>query len=116
MSPEIIVCPGCLTPQPEGPHFCVKCGAPLTAFSTVGPFERIFAEGHSLRRAVSGPTSKLVVVGMWLLVVPQVLVLFALRSAVGLLGGLVVAVYAALLFRVTRNYLRQKKSASETEA
>ncbi len=107
---ELLVCPGCLHEQEEGPHFCGKCGAPLTAFSTVGPFERIFAQGHAYRRSVSGPTSKIVVIGMWILVLPQFLVLFAFPSLATIPLQLILGtLYGIFLYRVTRNYITHRK-------
>lgn len=106
---DLIVCPGCLHEQEEGPHFCGKCGAPLTAFSTVGPFERIFAQGHAYRRSVSGPTSKIVVIGMWMLILPQLLVLLAFPSPATIALLLIFGtLYGILLYRVTRNYITHK--------
>ncbi len=113
---DIIVCPGCLHEQPEGPHFCADCGAPLTAFSTVGPFERIFAQGHALRRSVSGPSSKIVVAGMWLLILPHFILLLSVRDLSSIAFLLILGtIYAILLYRVTKNYLshRNTKGASD---
>jgi len=106
-----LVCPGCLHEQAAGPHFCAACGAPLTSFSTVGPFERIFAQGHALRRAAGGPTRRIVVIGMWLLVLPHLLFLlmgpsegYIFMLSIGLLYGI-------LLWRVTANYVRRSRQA-----
>ena len=112
--PDLIVCPGCLHEQPEGPHFCARCGAPLTAFSTVGPFERIFAQGHAYRRSVSGPTSKIVVIGMWALLLPQLLFLLTVRTP-GSIAFLLVSgtIYGALLYRVTRNYIVRRDASAQ---
>ena len=108
--PEILVCPGCLHEQIEGSHFCEKCGAPLTAFSTIGPFERIFAQGHAFRRAASGPTSLIVVIGMWILILPQFLMLVMIPFLGAVVYMLTVgAFYTALLFRVTRNYMAHRR-------
>jgi len=116
-NPDIIVCPGCLHEQPEGPHFCAKCGAPLTAFSTVGPFERIFAQGHMFRRAVSGPTRPIVVIGMWVLLAPQLLTLAFTTHGIDstecggfLVFAAIALAYSVLLYRVTKNYINRRKS------
>lgn len=120
-TPALITCPGCLHTQPEDHDFCEACGAPLSAFSTIGPFERIFAEGHMYRRAVSGPTRRLVVVGMWALLAPTMLMLIALglagedlsyRNALPIWLG--VAVYAILLSKVTINYFSKRKSGAHS--
>lgn len=106
----MIVCPGCQHAQEEGPHFCAACGAPLSALATVGPFERIFAQGHAYRRAAAGPTSRIVVAGMWLLLLPQfAILLIAPPPAALALLLLFGATHGVLLYRVTRNYLRRTR-------
>lgn len=106
-----IVCPGCLHEQEEGPHFCAQCGGPLTAFSTIGPLERIFAQGHAYRRSVSGPTSKIVVIGMWILILPQFIILLACPSPAAIVLLLTFgAVYGILLYRITQNYITQRRA------
>ena len=118
-----IVCPGCLTEQNEGPHFCVACGAPLTAFAAVGPFERIHAQGYAYRRATSGPTSLIVVIGMWLICFPSIIAATAVITtlpAAGTIGilsmmlvGIFCAAYGTLLYRVTKNYIQSQKSKGD---
>lgn len=118
-NPGTIVCPSCTEQQAEGPHFCVKCGAPLTAFSTIGPFERIHAQGYAFRQAASGPARRIILIGLWVLVVPQV---YSVASHFGwqlgrnpedlmtaaIVAGLI-GLYVALLCRVTVNYIRKSK-------
>jgi hypothetical protein len=105
--PDMTVCPGCLSEHTEGTHFCSKCGAPLSAFATVGPLERIHAQGYAYRRAASGPTSRIVVIGMWLLILPQI---FMLTLSIPSRGFVFIfsAAYAILLYRVTTNYIRSR--------
>lgn len=111
--PDLVVCPGCLHEQPEGANFCAKCGAPLKSLAGFGPMERIYFEGSAYRRAAFGPSSRIVLLGMWLVLgVPIGLVLATslLSGDVGsMLGCLPFALLGgAALYRITRNYLRQK--------
>jgi len=110
---EGIVCPGCARVQCADATFCGDCGAPISAVSVLGPLEQVYAEGHMFRRAARGPTSRIVLVGMWLLFFPSLLVLittvprgqwpFAIP-----LGFL----YVLLLWRVTQNYFQRKSEPS----
>ena len=118
--PGTVVCPRCLHVQPEGRHFCAQCGAPLTALSTIGPFERIFAMGHMLRSTVSGPVRPIVLLGMWVLLLPPLLVLVWNIKEIDArerwelpLLGVFSAIYCILLYRVTVNFIRQRKMGKD---
>ena len=120
-----IACPHCLERNEAERDFCVKCGAPLSAMSVTGPWERIQSEGFAYRQAVSGPPKTIVLVGMWLLFGP----IFTAAPVVGARlvssrpeldprtwGGLagttlLWCISAALLFRVTKNYVQRRKNA-----
>lgn len=73
------ICPCCLTPVDSDEElFCPKCGAPIDPVASMMPFERIHAQGYVFRQAVAKPTNWLVVVGIWVLLAPQVIVIVAL--------------------------------------
>ena len=131
--PEAL-CPNCMSANHPRAHFCVKCGAPLTSYAVIAPLERVYATGHVYRKATSKPGSFIVLLGMWLIFAPGIPFLLAFlfgklgemlasggngivgRSSgwgeiaiiVTMLGGMLV-LDVAILFKVTRNYLRAKK-------
>jgi len=127
--PEQILCPGCLAKNPPLAHFCTECGAPLSALSVIGPWERIQASGFAYREAVSGSPKKIILIGIWLLFFPG---LVATAFWIGVmmpslegggwrqLGeiailGFACAVCIGILIRTTTNYLKKTK-APETKA
>ena len=61
------LCIGCLFPNEQDVHFCVKCGAPMSSYAATGPFESLFAEGHVYRQAAEKPRSFVVVLGIWII-------------------------------------------------
>jgi len=89
----------------------------LTALSTIGPFERVFAMGHMLRSTVSGPIRPIVLRGMWVLLLPQLLALVSIIKEIDArerwelpLLGVFSAIYCILLYRVTVNFIRNRKT------
>lgn len=61
------LCLGCMEPNNPLAHFCAKCGAPMTSYSTTGPLEQVFAEGHAYRQAAERPRHWIVVLGIWMI-------------------------------------------------
>jgi len=61
------LCVSCMFPNDPDDHFCAKCGAPMTSYAAIGPFESLFAEGYVYRQAVERPRKFIVVLGMWLI-------------------------------------------------
>ncbi len=76
MNQELVVCHKCLHENAEFRNFCEKCGAPIGAFTTILPFERIQAEGHAYREASSNPTKPIIVIGIWFLFAPGAALFF----------------------------------------
>jgi hypothetical protein len=132
-SSELDVCPQCCRANPAGYHFCDWCNAPLSSAAATMPAWRPWAEGYAVRRAVRQVDSWFVLAGVWLIFAPQLfatlclwlpdtmwnlcrqmihsdgLVMGTLATLLGLLlVGAVVALYAAILFAATRNFLRQR--------
>ena len=122
------VCPCCLARlESDEALFCDRCGAPVDSVAAIMPFERIEAQGFVFRQAVSRPRNWLVLVGIWVLLVPQVIVIAVLLAWPG--GGLgpgsvgpgwdeigmqvLLAFYALVLaiivVRVTVAYFRRKR-------
>jgi hypothetical protein len=133
---ELDLCPHCCRPNPPGYHFCDFCNAPLSSAAATMPSWRPWAEGHAIRRAVQQVDSWFVLGGLWVIFAPQVFLFLGMslpgttwelcRHAIhtdGLLVGLlstvfmllltgaVSALYIAILFVATRNFLRQRSRA-----
>lgn len=69
---EKIVCVSCgLANYPQA-HFCVECGAPMSAHSVNDPFDTIKADGWAVRKSQETPRL-IVLIGNWLLFSPAVI-------------------------------------------
>ena len=120
---ESELCRQCLAPNPPGVAFCGQCGAPLSSYAATGPFEHLFAEGHAYRRAAEQPQNWVVVLGIWLifgfaLLGGAVLFVIGIESSAWTqrLLGLVLALIALLmLFKTTRNFIRQRRGRQRRE-
>src|SRR3954467_428106 len=66
-STEKKLCVGCIFPNETDVHFCANCGAPMTSYAAIGPFEHLFAEGHVYRQAAENPRRVVVVLGVWII-------------------------------------------------
>ncbi|MDI1249927.1 MAG: zinc ribbon domain-containing protein [Lacunisphaera sp.] len=120
---ERMLCPACLHPNDPAAVFCSNCDAPLGAGAVWGPFEQIRAQRFILHRAATGPSSPFIVTGVWLVFCPLVV-----SSLAGLYFGLSPgdlsletiidlgfvalpgALSAGLLWRVTMNFRKQRKT------
>ena len=107
-----ICCPHCLElNNPNSPN-CVKCGGPLLAISTIGPFERIETHGFAQREAINRPKRLIVVIGVWLLWFPALLaciipVFLDPNAAFVLLPMSILPII--IIFKTTRNYVKYRK-------
>ena len=125
-SPEPgVVCTACLTPNPPNTNYCAKCGALLNTLAAFNPFDQTLVEGFAYRRAVDGPPSKIILIGIWLLFGPSILLVPFIFSesqlgnhATGRLGFLFEHAYFAayllvslvMLYRTTANYISGRKN------
>jgi len=130
-----VVCTACLETNPPHIDYCARCGAPLNSLVAFNPFDQTLVEGFAYRRAVDGPPSRIILIGIWLLFAPTILFLplaFSTRDlgndtsdGVGLLFERVYfAAYfvmaVIILYRTTANYISKRKkhepgSASQAE-
>jgi len=126
LSPEAgIVCPACLEINLPRSYCCAKCAAPLSSLVAFNPFDQTLVEGFGYRRAVEGPPSKIVLIGMWILFGPMLLatpfIFFRFPSDKGLSGVFeficsyaYIAVYLAvspiILYRTTVNFISKRKA------
>jgi len=112
------LCPNCLTGNVEGSNFCSSCGGPLSAYAAIGPWEHIFAEGHIYRKATEHPNRFIIVLGIWVIFGPVALIGLGLAffeepkqhllQKLFFLG--LVTVSIIVIFKTTRNYVRQRRS------
>jgi hypothetical protein len=124
------LCTSCAAPNDPAADFCVKCGAPLSSFSMIAPFERLFAEGFIYRQAAGRPRSLITVLGVWflfgILALGSLLVMalpFQSKGG-GLVATVVTVVFGAFFFAVsfvmiwktTRNYLTRNEINHKTDA
>jgi len=121
------LCLGCLFPNEPMANFCAQCGAPLTSYAATGPFEHLFAEGHTYRQAAERPRKLIVVLGIWLIFgglgLSGIMLLFLdlprVRVNNGifgiLMGAFLLAVSVAIIWKTTHNYLTRDKSLEKQD-
>ena len=120
---ESPLCLGCLAPNHSTAHFCAKCGAPMTSYAAILPFERLFAEGHVYRQAAEKPKNLFVVLGVWLIfgfagLIGLAGVILGYGSEVSsvLWGAFLFLISLAMIWRTTRSYLAQPRPQLNQEA
>lgn len=128
---EMLVCPSCTARNAPMSDFCQECGCPISPLAAMDPVKRIFAEGFVYRRAATGPITRTVLIGMWLLFGPVFLVgalflfVFAfvhfsslriewLPALITLTPPFLVMIVSGLLLRrVTLNYFRSRRELED---
>ncbi len=120
-------CPGCLDVNPPEAAFCNRCGMPIGMIATLDPLQSIYATGWAYRRAISGGRWPFAFWGMVLIFGPTaVLSGIVLVSASQVLSSgqevvfwiisfLLGALNVAILYRVTKAYLRHLRSKPGTD-
>ncbi len=81
----------------------------------MGPFESIFAQGFIYREAAQRPRRLIVVLGIWLIFLPQaftVLAFINMGALWPLFGGGISLIAIAIIWRTTSNYLIQKSNTA----
>jgi hypothetical protein len=108
------LCTSCAAPNRPNADFCVKCGAPISWYSKIGPFESIFAQGFILREATGRPRRLIVVLGIWLIFLPQLFAGLVFIQVAGpfspLFGSGPALISIVIIWRTTRNYLSEKSN------
>ena len=134
----IVLCTACGKRQVGSPHLCEFCGAPLTAHGSTDPMLGIFSRGFALRQATTNPRKPIVVIGIWLWMIPSLLLGLMLASislramleglreghvgevAGATLGLLVSAAFVGIpftiLLRTTEAYFREKNGAGGSDS
>lgn len=117
------LCTSCTTPNPTTAHFCAKCGAPLSSFASIAPFEHLFAEGFIYRAAAERPRRLITVIGVWVLFGLPTFGMFTLFASTDIaathfykyllfMQSPVTLFSIAIIWRTTRSYLMRKKLAT----
>src|SRR5262245_9119770 len=109
---ETGLCPGCLEPLLESPQFCPHCGIPTGGLAELHPIKAILSQGEMFRRGANKPNF-IILVGIWVLLLPfaigTVLVATSSIYSIPWVSALFL-LYATILYRVTRNYFRLRKT------
>jgi hypothetical protein len=122
--PEVPVCPDCMTENHPLADFCKNCARPLSSLATMDPVKQVYAQGWAYRQAAWGRPNTIVLIGMWLIFGPMLLLpACGFVSVIYDFNGLVtwdfdplgftvtagiLAIYAAILYRVTKRYLQHR--------
>lgn len=122
---EGVVCTACVEVNPPRTDYCFKCGAPLNSLVAFNPFDQTLVEGFAYRRAVEGPPSKIILVGMWLLFAPGLFALLinfrldlpSISSASDFFAwlfehaflGCYYLISVVILYRTTANYFSKRR-------
>jgi len=125
-SDEKQLCTSCTTPNEPNANFCIKCGAPLSSYANIAPFERLFAEGFIYRQAAENPRKLIVVLGIWfifgLMALGGMLVIgLSQGSGSGstiisvLIGSAMTLFSLVMIWKCTQNYLVRKKSDEKSD-
>ncbi len=129
-SEGLVLCSNCLHHNIPNAHFCEQCGMPLSTYSVIAPFERILSYGWFLRKATTMTPTKITLVGMWMLCAPTAVICFAFvigfirgdfgfplwsRCVVAIPSAIGTLVFSAMLYMVTRNYLRLHPSRDQDD-
>ena len=64
---ENVLCTSCMAANNPIDDFCKECGCPIGQFVNLDPLKRIYSMGWVYRRSASGPISRIVLVGIWLI-------------------------------------------------
>lgn len=120
---DMMVCPNCMTQNSPMTEFCKSCGYPIGQYVTVDPINRILSQVWLYRKAVTGRISAFGFWGMWIIFGSSIFIMLVYGIQVGIYGdggiilrwwpiGLILIVYIAILYRVTKNYLRFKRETA----
>jgi hypothetical protein len=114
-SSEKQLCTACLFPNEPFAHFCTKCGAPISSYVAIAPFESAFAQGYVFRQAAERPRSLVVLVGIWLIFGSLAFTGFFLISVSRdtgygdfVVGTFMLLISSAIIWKTTRNYVTRK--------
>ncbi len=122
-SEEKKLCVSCLFGNDPDVHFCAQCGAPMTSYAAIGPFEQLFAEGHVYRQAAEKPRKFIVVLGVWVIFGMMALAgagLLFVRAENGVLqliaGAFMLPVSLVMIWKTTRNCITRTRTQERRDA
>jgi RNA polymerase subunit RPABC4/transcription elongation factor Spt4 len=116
------ICLGCAAPVTVNTRYCPNCGRPVGMFVGTDPIQLIHSQSWGYRAATGGRPSRIAFWGMWLVFGPAAILLlgnlwdllrYGGEGGNSLFAGLFIlglgAVYVALLFRVSKGYIRHRR-------
>jgi len=120
---ETLLCPSCLQPNPPDARFCSRCDAPLSAGAVLGPFEQTRAQRFIFHRAATGPSSLMVLLGIWVIFAPISIVCLVAIGTLLIVGPIttesllesilplfIAAFSTALVWKVSSNYRSRRQN------
>lgn len=131
---EEMLCPHCLRPTDPISHFCNHCAGPTSMHASIDPLGQVYSAGHTYRNCTEKPTRFITVLGLWLVLGPQIFALIFIALAIpwmwvrqensivinGALGILISLgmcfLYGLVLYKTTRSYQKYKRSDGEDHA
>lgn len=114
------LCKSCAALNDPDADFCIKCGAPLSAYSTMGPYETILAQGFIYREAAERPRRFIVVLGIWLIFLPQAIggvVMIGVDPSLywDIISGAMIFISLGIIGRSTSNYFAHRRPNPELQ-
>jgi len=118
---EQAFCASCFSAVDESVEICSSCGAALAQSATAGPKKEIAR--HEGPRKNRTPPSLLIVIGMWLVLLPGLVIAFGVliepndaRVRISIIVGLMFWAYGTVLNRVTRRYFESRRQRRTAQA
>ena len=99
-APAVSRCLTCLSEQLPAADFCPQCGAPVSSYSVLTPFEATRAEGFVLVQAAAKPRSLVILIGLWLIYGAVGIVGFSLL-VVGCTNSLLLCAFGAVFLWIS---------------
>lgn len=124
------LCINCLAEIEGRTAFCSACGAPVGAFTAMDPMQSIRTSGWFYRRVKNATTTRLGLVGVWLIFGPLVVSVMLsfpdlfqyvprrldLREILASIPGIIIFVTeAVILYGATRSFLKSRRCKQDTE-
>jgi|GEM_PF-6662461 len=117
VQPQGILCPSCRAEVSPDEDFCPACGAALDMYSIADPAGSIRSRGLTWwKSAWAQKAAPSVLVAMWLIFVPVAAILIIMVAggnfrAAPLIGLFATLVLLAILFRLTRSHIQNRRKA-----
>ncbi len=125
---KIKPCLSCFSPIPLTASVCPNCGSALGMLDGIDPIQNLAAEGKVYQKTTEGKTTKMMLIGTWILFFPPAMIfgIIAFATAISETGGgttmfmlfwttLTGSMFSIfMLYQVTKNYLNRKAEDNNT--